>query len=94
MIDAGLDQIDAGFVFYVDDLNVAAYNRHVLEITELLIDGKLRRCPYAIFFRMRKSYFETPVSSCKPTTLPLTTKRWRARKAFFQVRHGVHDKLQ
>ena len=26
MIDAGLDQIDAGFVFYVDDLNVAAYN--------------------------------------------------------------------
>ena len=50
MIDAGLDQIDAGFVFYVDDLNVAAYNRHVLEITELLIDGKLRRCPYAIFF--------------------------------------------
>ena len=50
MIDAGLDQIDAGFVFCVDDLNVAAYNRHVLETTELLIDGKLRRCPYVIFF--------------------------------------------
>ena len=50
MIDAGLVQIDAGFVFYVDDLNVAPHSRHVLETTELLIDGKLRRWSLRLFF--------------------------------------------
>ncbi len=50
MIDAGLDQIDSGFVFYVDDLNVATYNRPVLETTELLIDGNLRRLSLRHFF--------------------------------------------
>ena len=50
MKDAGLVQIDAGFVFYVDDLNVAPHSRHVLETTELLIGGKLRRWSLRLFF--------------------------------------------